>query len=401
LPNYIEGVQDTDLVLDDERKADVPTELEWLRPDNAPLIKLTRGREGYGLPIKKELTTDPEFKVLEKEERACFTAINDGAGYTAGDTALTVDSCDHINPDDMLQVLGGEIVRVTAKNNSTKVVTVVRACGQTTADAIADNTPLYTIGSAHEEYSALPTILMLKNRKRVNYTQIFRLPFGVSRTLKHTRLHTGKKVPELRREAFLEFEKRIERAFLWQEPKEDATGGPNGKVIRYTGGVNYWIVTGGGNVTTVTETFTKTGWLTYVRNCFEYGSDTKVFLCAPLLIEMLDYWKDGKLEMKPSDELYGIRVAEWETGHGRLLIVRDRDLKNSPAGSGAGHGGTGFTLDPENLGLRYLEESDMALFEDVVKDGHDGSVDCYLAEVGLELALPETHSKLTGVVTYS
>lgn len=402
MPDYLQGRQTTVHINQAEREVDIPRELEWLRPDNAPLVKLTKGGGAKGkLPIKKDVTMNPEFKCLEKEPHGVWTAINNGTGYTAGDTDFILDAVAHLIVGDVLQIIGGEVVQITAITTTTSTVTVTRSIGPTAAGSITDNTPVYTIGHASEENSDIPTINKVKNRDRTNYTQIFREPFGLSRTLAKSALYQGKKRPEMRREAFLEHERDQERAFLFSEPAEDTTGGPNGEVIRYTGGVNYWITSGGGYTMTATTTFTKTDWTTFCQNAFEYGSETKVFVCAPLLISMFDYWKDNKLEMKPSEYTYGIKVATWESGHGTVLIIRDRELRNSPAGDGSGYGGTGFMLDTENIGYRYLTDSDTKLRENIIINGKDGWTDEYLTECGLFLSLPETHSKLAGIATYS
>jgi len=397
---YIAGQQHTGNVLQAERVSDIPREIEWVEPNNAPLVKITKGGGADGkLPIKKRVAINPEFKVLEKQPHGAFTAVT--ATYTASITALVVDDATPYKGGDLLQVIGGEVIRVETKVATTNTLNVTRSVGPTAAGTIADNTPLYHLGNSKEEWAELSDIIMVQNRARTNYLAIMDYVYGLSGTAQNSEMYGGSKEDELNMEALLEFERRCERAFLWSEPSENLTGGASGNPIRTTGGVDYWITNDGGNVTTATTTFTKAMWLTYIRTGFEAGSDMKVFLASPLLIEMLEFWKDAKLEMKPSDYLYGIRVHEWETGHGTLLIVRDRDLKNSPAGDGTGHGGTGFTLDPKYLAYRYLQNRDLQLRENCLRTGRDGVTNQILAECGLELRIPEAHSKLESVTTYS
>lgn len=401
MTTYIAGAQHTENILANERKVDIPPELYWLRPDNSPLVILSAGGKGaQGLPVGKRKLINPKYDMLEKEPHGAWSAINYSTGYTAGATTLILDDVTWVKVGMTVKVVDGEICHVTGKSNGDSSITVTRSVGPTAAATIADNTPIYAIGTAKEEHGTLGSILQVQNRVRTNYAQIFEYVFGLSRTLAHSELYQGKKRQEIRKEAYLEIMKEVERAFLFSEPAEDTTGGPNGKPIRWTGGAYYWISTGGGHVTSATTTFTKSMWLTFTRNSFEYGSETKIGLAAPLIIEMLDYWKDGKLEMRPMDYTYGIKVTQWETGQGTLLIARDRELRYSPAGdTTAGYGGTMFVLDRDNIEYRFLD--DIALFEDVVQDGSDGWKDKYLGEVGFGLSLPETHAILEDITTYS
>lgn len=396
MTTYIAGAQNTGVILQAERKVDIPPELEWLRPDNSPLVMITKGgKPGSGLPIKKRVAINPKFSVIEKEPHGVFTAINYGAGYTAGAVTLVCDDVTHINVRQVLKVVGGECLLVTSKSNGDNTITVTRGFGATAAGTIADNVPLYSISSANEEFAPYGNILQVQNRSRTNYCGIIETDVGLSRTLRNSEMYHGKKEPELNREGYLEHDRKIERAFLFSEPYEDLTGGPtNGNPIRATGGVDYWIVSGGGNVTTATTTFTMAMWLTFLRTGFEYGSDEKVFLCASYLCEMFDVWKNYKLEFRNDETLYNLKVARWATSQGEVFIVKDKELKNSSAGSGTGYGKVGYLLDPANLEYRYLQNSDTAFYKNVVMDGSDGFKHKYISEVGLGLSLPETHSKL-------
>jgi hypothetical protein len=401
MTTYLSGVQTTGNILQAERVVDIPREIEWVEPDNAPLVKLTKGGGKDGrLPIKKKVAINPEFKVLEKEPHGAFTAV--GATFTAAATTITLDDSSFIKAGDILQVVGGELLQCLTNTLTTNTITATRSVGPTAAAEIANNCPIYRIGNAKEENSAISDIVMVQNRSRTNYLQILDKVYGLSRTAENSEMYGGPKGFELNKEAWLEHEKDINRTFYWSEPYESLTGGVNGYPLRLTGGLAYWIESGGGNVTTATTTFTKAMFLTFCRTGFNVGNDTKVLLAAPLIIEMIEYWKDGKLEMRPSDRAYDLKVFTWETGNGTVLIVRDRDLKNSPAGDTTlGHGGCAFLVDPPYLSYRYLNNSDSKLYENAVRDGHDGKKNIIRSEVGLELRIPEAHSMLESVATYA
>lgn len=400
---YIAGAQNTGNILQDERGIDIPNEIFWLEKDATPLLHLSAGKDGNGLPAKKRKAINPEFTVLEKQPHGAWTAINAVGGYTAGDTTFICDDVTMVNVWDKLKIVSTEeVVLVLSKSNASNTVIVQRGFGGTSAAIIADNDPLYLIGSGNEEFGALPPVLMVKNRKRVNYCGIERKAFGLSNTAKNSEYYGGSKYSELSTEGVLEWKKKTERDFWFSEPYEDLTGGPTGNPIRATGGAYYWIKNGGGYTMSATTTFTKTDWVTFSRNSFLYGSDTKVVVCSPLVIDMLDSWKDGNLQFKPSDHVYDMTVAVWETGHGTLLIKRNKMFENSPYGTTTvGYGGMAIVLDPANLEYRYLQNRDMALHLNVKRDGADGFYDEVKGEVGLGLQNPETMSIVEDITTYA
>lgn len=403
MATYLAGRQNTNSMLSAERKIDIPPEIYWLSTDIAPLVHISKGSKDGKVKAKSKPCHNPEFTVLEKENKARFTAVNYSTGYTAGALTIKLDSVNHINVGDLLKnVVKDEIVQVRSKSVADATVTVVRAFGATAAAAWADNDPVLRLINANEENGAVPDILMVQNRKRINYTGIFKKAFGMSGTAENSEYYGGKKPEELRKEAYLEIQKDYEYAYIWGEPYENMTGGPNGEPIRMTGGIWYW-ANASGTVTTVSTTFTKSGWMTFVRQAFEYGDATvRVALCSPLIIEMLDYWKDGKLQMKPSEYLYGVKSHEWETGNGTLLIVRDTILANSPVGTvTAGYGGCCIVVDPDLITNRYLNNRELAVYPNVKKDGQDGYTDLYMGEEGLQVVNPENISILKNVTTYA
>jgi hypothetical protein len=403
LTTYLTGAQHTLAINQLQRKIEIPPEIYYLEEDVTPLVILSWGGRGAdGLPIKRDRVGNPEFKVLEKEPHENWTAINNGAGYTAGDVTFTVDSASMLVAGILLQVVtSGEILHVSVVNGATQI-TVDRSIGVTVAGVLADNTPLEIIGNVNAENSGVPPYKRVKVRDRGNYCQIFKEPVGLSGTLKRSDSVGPDFMSDLHKEAWLEWRKRIERAFLWGEPFEDTTViDANGYPARGTGGVYYWIATVTGNVTSVATTLTKAIWRTFSRNLFKRGGKRKVVLCSPLVIEALDAWKEGKLQMRPSDEVYGIRVAEWETGQGTMLIARDAELEDSPYGTG-GHGGMAIGLEPKNLSYKHLgKDGAEHLQENVQERGVDGEIDQIFGEIGLGIKLPETGHILENIEEYS
>lgn len=402
-PTYVAGAQHTENINALQRKLEIHPEIYYLEDEKTPLLHLTWGKQGKdGLPLRREAVGNPEYKVLEKLPHERFTAINYSTGYTAGATTVVCDTVANIVVGMLLKaVLTGEIVYVSAKDGTAKTLTLVRGMGTTSAGTLADNCPLLVLGTANAENATRPNINRVKVSDRTNYTQIMREPIGSSDTLQNSDMVGPKSRTDLRREAWLAWKIRCETCFLHGEPFEDTTiEDEDGNPIRGTGGLIYWVDTVAGNVTTVATTLTKTIWTTFCRNLFTYGSSTKVVLCAPLIIEALDYWKDSKLEMKPDNRVYDLRVAEWATGNGTVLIMRDALLEDSPYGSG-GYGGIAIGFEPDQCKYVYLKNRDVKLRTNIQDPSKDGWEDEVIGEVGLAIHNPEKCWMLEGVEEYS
>lgn len=109
--------------------------------------------------------------------------INNVGGYNAAATTLTVDSSATALAGDLFRWQStGEIVRVTSVGSST-AVTVTRGVGQVAAAAIADDAVAYYIGNAFEQGSVKPSARVIKQARIMNYTQIHRNGWILSRTL--------------------------------------------------------------------------------------------------------------------------------------------------------------------------------------------------------------------------
>lgn len=98
-------------------------------------------------------------------------------------TNFTVDSNSDIIPGDLLRAdTTGEVVLVTSVPSSTTLI-VQRGVGSVAAAAIADDVVLYHIGNAFEEGSVRPQSVSIIATRYVNYTQIFRNSWAVTKTL--------------------------------------------------------------------------------------------------------------------------------------------------------------------------------------------------------------------------
>lgn len=109
--------------------------------------------------------------------------IDNAGGYAAGATNFTVDSYTDIVAGDLLRnERTGEIVIVNTTPTATSI-TVTRGVGTTAAAAVNDNDDFYHVGNAFEQGSIRPNAVALVATRYVNYTQIFRNSWAVTKTL--------------------------------------------------------------------------------------------------------------------------------------------------------------------------------------------------------------------------
>jgi hypothetical protein len=125
-------------------------------------------------------------------------------------------------------------------------------------------------------------------------------------------------------------------------------------------------------------------------------------LAAPIIISAIHSWGNAKLQLKPMEKIYGVNIQRVMTGHGEWLLARDWLLEN---GVTNGFGGWAFSIDLDNVDLKYLsdngENRNFQVHEDVIKDGRDAYVDECLAEVGICIKHEKKHAKLYNVSAYS
>ncbi|HEX6972001.1 MAG TPA: DUF5309 family protein [Limnochordia bacterium] len=333
------------------------------------------------------MTTDAEFSWFEDDIPPRTDRINNASGYTAGDTALVVDNAPFFRVDDLVKVTRtGEVMRVTAVDDGTNTVTVVRGYGTTPAAALVDNDELLIIGNAHEENADLPEANMPQVTKVRNFTQIFREPVEISRTLRNTRLRGPGEQTRQRRLAGIAHAVDIERAFLFGEPKEDLS---SGKPRRATGGLLHFLTA---NVLDAGGTLTETEWEQWLEEVFRFDKSPKVLFASARLATVLNQFATGKIRiMQPSQRTYGLAVMEYLSIHGRLRIIEHQLL------TGDEYGGYGILVTMSNIRARPLQDSDTTLRRNVGDPGRDGFADEFLTEIGLEVRLPQTHGVIKNV----
>lgn len=363
------------------RVIDVSKKIDVLEPDSAPLTLLTK-------KMDKRVAINPEFNWMEEASLVKVGQINHAA-YNAGETDLVVDDGTIFRAGDVVKVVAtGEQLLVTVVTTNT--LTVTRAWGVTTTTNIPDDSVLLIVGNANAEHATKRNMKIGDITKKTNYTQIFRTPFGISRTADKSDTNGKNDLAHQRMMQLIEHQKEIERAFWFGEPKEDLTGTTP---RRATGGVDYFIST---NATDAGGGLTESEFDGFLRTGFRYGSKTKWLFAAPIVVSAIGFWSKAKLDTKMDDTTYGVNIVKYVTPFGTVNIVNMNLFTEVTV-----YTGYAYLIDIDCLAYRYIADSDTKLKTNIQDNSADGEEDEYLTECGLEFSQEKKCGLLYNVTSYS
>lgn len=356
--------------LDTERRdIDVSDKIARYIPNANPWLVMS-------LQSRKKSTTDYEFKWWEEDVYGYWTKVN--GTQTDVDTTIEVDDGTLFAAKDIAKVPStGEIMFVSsvAGNN----LTVVRGYGETAAAAIADDADIVCLGNAMEERSGAPGEKLKQPTKVYNYCGIMRTPFGSSGTVEASRqVTTEQERTRLTRSKGIDHRLAIERQFLFGERKDDTTN-----KRRMTRGLEKWITT---NVYDAGGTLTETEFDQNVcEPVFKYGSDTKVLIACRRLVSIINGWGKEKLQISQDTKAYGLKLTEYISPHGTLIIAPSKALEQYYAYHS-------FIVDMDKIFIRVLR--DTQLRRNIHANDVDGFLDEYLSELGLQVELEKCHAMI-------
>jgi hypothetical protein len=390
--------------------------------------------------MSKEVTTDPEYKWKIKalaNQRATVTGVyvdsalgtayvkathggaiddllyvtmsaDDSKHFVAGKTVRMVDA----SHDDMT-VVGLVTARVTNGANSYIAVQLQEADDNGASTNLANCDVVYVLSSASEEGSTMPEAISYEGDWYYNYTQIHKTPLSITGTALNTRFRLGTSgYLEMKREALELHGIGLEKSALWGIRRE--TTGANGKPLRFTGGLDYWIRTNAsGNVFNfVTDDDTGTGgaglwngtawraggeyWLdTQLEQVFRFGSTEKLAVCGSLALLHINRLVKNSASYQIANKAtaYGIRVMEWNTPFGTIHIMRHPLMTYE-----ATTRNLMYLLEPRLMKYRHVANRDTKFIKDTdsgegAKDGKD---ELFLTECGYEFHHPNAMAILSG-----
>ncbi len=380
------GTRDTNNLT--ARKYDVSGVISLLDVDNYPMLAIltNAGKDivtGKGMAIKKEASTDPEFKWYEDTfgartgtTDATTTSINNGASFSLSVAAGT--GVNFAVGDVVYLPTKKYMYRVTAI--TTDALTLTAELGGDVATALdLSSLAIWIIGNANAEGAGLRVSKGTSPVEKVGYCQIFRTPFSVTETSSNTTtLIKENDIDYQRRKKGILHATDIERAFLFGKLKKDSTGT---HPLRYTQGIVNAISTyASANVNTEAE------FDVFLEGAFENGAAEKYAFVSPAFLSQIDQWAKNKLVINQNANTYGVRILDYITAHGTLHLIKHKLLTGTPFGNYC------VVLDMTNLTYKYLQNRDTKLLTNRQGPGDDEIIEEYLTEAGLKVSLESTHA---------
>lgn len=401
------GQRDTnDLITTENRLVrHVDDQIGLLEPNTGPLItflnKMKNGREAVNSTKVEWIEDDYVARWAQNGGTTTIAASASSTTITVTDGTLFVGGDLMVVPNAVSSSTAPEVIRVVSVAGN--VLTVIRGVGSTTIGAINPSASLRILGTAYEEGALPPDAKTTVKATKNSYTEIFRTTSDITKThaaVKAYGVDSGERKYQ-HKKMLREHKIAMNAAALWGVASESLTGGPNGKPIRTTAGLNSVIQT---NVVDAGGTLTRKTFEAFARSAFRYGKTSKHLFASPLLISAINQWAGAHLQVETSTKEFGVNVTKVITGHGEFMLVRDWMLEDGVAGKN-GFGGVAYAVDLEECSYFYLkgngESRDTKIEMNVILDGRDAYTDQVLTEGGFKFKQEKFHSKLFNITDFS
>ena len=409
--------------------------------------------------LKEEVTNDPEFHAFEKrlqQQRTLNVAISgntclyssvDPSFVTwttaAGNFSLVQGNIYGIKVQDVTQfrighiikffavdsVLGtldylGRVLYVDNTNNrlafqeiraSANVLTYNAASGIGLEVLIVGNAFAEgNVGASYNTYN-LPI-------EPMNYTQIFRTAFQITRTALKTSARYDETGPykDQAKEASINHMIEMEKGFIFGD---SLLTNASGTITRYTGGVLWWlrqymaagsIYRGPTSLAVTLDTdddcriiANAQGYITekqydgYLERVFRVTNNKaneKLVLCGSGFLNVINQLYKSRAALNadlPLTETYGMNVVSHQTPFGKIYYKSHPLFSQNPILRY-----NALFLDVLNLRYRYLNGSDTELLTMRQPNNADYREDEWLTEAGLEVTMPESNMYIQNVLDY-
>jgi hypothetical protein len=380
--SVVAGPRNTSTLSTEQRlMRDVENELQQLEPSAGPLTTIL---------MKLEVVNATEVLIEWEEDQLLPDFDATTAAVLVGDVTLTVANFAYYRKGDLVKINDYETVLVTATpTNSTLAVT--RGYGSIAAAAAPSGCRLYIVSDAGAEFDSYRDQLTTQKIPKYNYIQDIASPCSFTRPAIAAATFAGKDRPQEQRKAMIEQKKKIEKMIINGQPYNDTTGA---EPRRTAAGLEYYIQT---NVRDFSGGFTEPGFEDWIRTVSRYGSDEKLLIASPKMIQSINGFARGKLLTSNGKQNYGVTVTKYENAGRVIGLIEEKLLTNASLTDLTGQAGFGFLIDPAYVKLAYLQGNGNQLEENLQNPGIKGIVDEVRASVGFKLFLEQCHGMATGV----
>lgn len=361
----------------------------------------------YDIAIARgEGADDVQFQWDEIDLTTDYVLVDNGAGYTAAATTITVDDGTLFTEKDKIRNLAtDEVMQVTGISGND--LTVIRGVGESGV-AITDDDPLLIIGPGMEQASVSPDENNANSTTVFNYLETFRKSFSFAGTLLRTNGTPGMDFVDTLERTTREILREIEYTLIFGKRDLNTTDFAK---RRYTGqGLLKYIST---NVESVGGTLTEAAWQEFlIEKAFRYGSQEKIMIAGPALFKALSFWTTANYQVNLVANVgiaLGSSVSTYHAPTGQTLVILMHELLQTAAD--ANLAGMGIIIDPEEIRLRWSANRsgtvpDQLLYkngllqvsqQNLATNDRDGLKTELFAELGLMLRNEQQHAVIEGV----
>lgn len=314
----------------DERPKNFRELILWRTPNGgAPLTALMA-------KMKSRPVDDPEFSWWEEEQNALRLTMANGTAYTSGDTSIVVSSnvvdAQDCVPGDIFLVektlvsgYDNEIVLVSSVTNTTTVVFKRGQLG-TSAATLGVGANLTKIGNIFAEGTSSPDAATRNPTKLNNYCQIFKTAYELTNTARKTRTRTGDPVANDKKRKLFDHSTAMEFAAFFGKRWEGT--GANGKPMRSTGGLLYFLSQYASSMITIFSTTpTESTFTDAVYKVFDYttgAGDERIVFAGNGALNSLNRLANSQSRVRIKYdgivEVFGMKLQRWVLPQGTIYI---------------------------------------------------------------------------------
>lgn len=313
----------------------------------------------FGLTSMLKEETAYQFEHGYFTKTMIFPSMTSTAGDTSGATTLTVTDTTNILPGMIVRVdtTGENILILTVPSSTT--VTVRRAVGTTSAQAIGASAKMWMVGNAYEEASVRPSSLLILPTRVTNYTQIFRNTWATSGTaMAASVIAGGSPDAESRQDCAMLHAVDIEKAMLYGQKYSNTLN--NQPLHTMEGILTNLAINAAGNITTLGATTTWTQLEAALDPAFVQVTDPKnpasrVYFVSGVAKRVLHqvFRLNSTYYIQGQNTEWGLQFDSFKIPRGTFNMV-EHPLLNA-YGSTSTWGKMAVGIDLASLGIAYMQ----------------------------------------------
>jgi hypothetical protein len=385
MPSVNTGLVATDDPLSNELLPDIRDKIAMLDPDTTQFTTML-------MKLPEERAQSFKVEWLNDELLPQVASMSASAASDATNLAVTSGDGSYFKDGDIFRIAGtGEPVRVNGTPAAASI-TVIRAIDGSTAVSIASTDKLIKVGGSNPQGGTLPLAVITQRAHNYNYTQIFRDPYRFTNTARATSTWVGGSLEaKEKRKKAIEHKWGIENMLFFGARSYTASSGAVSQPRHTSGGLKQYVT-----ASSDTDTLDEVELQTFFRNALEYGSQRKVFFCAPLVAQVISSFLEEDINARPGDNIHGVKVdfvLSGVTGQKIPVIVKKEWKRYGEAA--AQYGSQGVLVDLDYVQLAPLRDT-VHLNNRQANDADEVAGE-YLSEFSFKVERPETMRWLVDV----